>query len=93
VTHEGTQFFRIAPQQIAQTEIKHFILFRIEEFERQHFGPIKKLHCALRKNLMMTFLTLPAESEALLDRVLQVIKIIFLFALSRRKLLLIRLDP
>jgi hypothetical protein len=42
---------------------------------------------------MMTFLTLPAESEALLDRVLQVIKIIFLFALSRLKLLLIRLDP
>jgi hypothetical protein len=42
---------------------------------------------------MMTFLTLPTESEALLDRVLQVIKIIFLFALSRRKLLLIRLDP
>jgi hypothetical protein len=42
---------------------------------------------------MMTFRTLPIESEALLDRVLQVIKIIFLFALARRKLLLIREDP
>jgi hypothetical protein len=41
---------------------------------------------------MMTFLMLPTESEALLDRVLQVIKIIF-FVLSRRKLLLIRQDP